>query len=461
MKRTWLLIIMTTLTFLVCMGSVQALAQTAGNNAVYNGTTCCVSTGAFVDASAFAAKFTSPTFCQVLNFVLNPLNGVLTSQGGTVDARGLPGTTGTSMVCAASPWSGITSPPPATILLPSSTIIIPTPWALPPSTHLVGQGDNLLSGTVIRACTSTTCTSSFSGAAMIQFGSSSCTSSSCTEISVENLVLDGQGQSSSGSNISGIANANSSQGYVDHVSLYQILGTGLSVSGSASGSGPYTNITFDTGTKTPSAGTVCVNINGLTSTRGIRGLSCTSHSSDPAAAVLLDSSNNFIKDVTVIGFYDGIKVGANALAQSNVLANVIGDTSNVCYPMCTTPVRAIHISSNGSPNVADLSIMGVGNDAPSGTFTVWDDLTAAHISDPFVGMYALGKSANNGYARFTTSPSVVTWATGTTHLQIHAYKAACTVAIATTRVPTVAITRRSGAAQFLEARGWRSSSWRF
>jgi hypothetical protein len=402
------------ITVLVCWFSAfsaRAVAQgTQGQNAVYSGSSCCVGTSAFIDASTFAGNVTNPNFCSVLNYVL--LNKVPTV-GGVIDARGLPGTTGTSMTCSASPWAGISSSPPATILLPTGTIVIPTPWALPPSTRLIGQGDNLSSGSIIQACTSTTCTSSFSGSAMIQIGSSGCVSSGCIGISAENLILDGQGQSSGGSYIGGIANPNSTQSYIDHVSLYQILGTGLSVYSNASGSGPYTNINFDTGSKSPVSTTVCVSINGLTGTRGVRGLKCTAESNDPQAAVLLDSPNNFIKDVTVVGFYDGIRVGANAPAQSNVLFNVIGDTSNVCYPTCPTPVRAIHISSNGSPNVADLSIIGVGNDAPSGTFTIWDDLTGAQISDPFVGMYALGKAANNGYARFTTSPSVVTWAAGT------------------------------------------------
>ena len=58
---------------------------------------------------------------------------------------------------------------------------------------------------------------------MIQFGSSSC--SPCTGIAIENLNLDGQGQT-----ISGIVNQYSgSLSYVDHVSLYQILGGVLAI----------------------------------------------------------------------------------------------------------------------------------------------------------------------------------------------------------------------------------------
>jgi hypothetical protein len=64
-------------------------------------------------------------------------------------------------------------------------------------------------------------------------------SSGCLSISIEKLILDGQEQQSGGGYIGGIVNQYSQASYVDHVSLYQILGTGLSILGSASNSGPY------------------------------------------------------------------------------------------------------------------------------------------------------------------------------------------------------------------------------
>jgi hypothetical protein len=63
--------------------------------------------------------------------------------------------------------------------------------------------------------------------------------SACSGVSVENLSLDGQGLS-----INGIANAYAAMSsatassYVKNVTLFQILGTGLSVTGSTQGSGP-------------------------------------------------------------------------------------------------------------------------------------------------------------------------------------------------------------------------------
>jgi hypothetical protein len=83
--------------------------------------------------------------------------------GAVIDARGL-NSTNTSMTCTASPWAGISNPPPSTILLPATggatpnPIIIPnsSPWILASNTHLIGEGDALNdspSGTVSDATT--------------------------------------------------------------------------------------------------------------------------------------------------------------------------------------------------------------------------------------------------------------------------------------------------------------------
>jgi hypothetical protein len=232
-----------------------------------------------------------------------------------IDARGISGTS--NLKCThGTPWTegSTTVTAPSTILLPATggatptPIIISTPWILPSNTHLIGEGDGIpvySSGTLTSTPgTTIQAASGFSGT-MIQFGSSSpvCPSTGCSGISVENLTLDGQGPL--GQTVNGIANAYSQDGsYVDHVSLYQILGTGLAVSGIASNSGPYSNITFDTGGSSGLPGTVCASINGVGGTHGIHGLSCNSETNDANAAVLLDSSNNSIEDVRIVGFYD-------------------------------------------------------------------------------------------------------------------------------------------------------------
>jgi hypothetical protein len=240
--------------------------------------------------------------------------------------------------------------------------------------------------------------------AMISFGLSSLCTSPCAGISVENLTLNGQGQS-----IDGIDNALAQDSsYVDHVSLFRIRGTGLAISGNANHSGPYSNITFDLGGDAPTSSTVCASINGLTSTHGIHGLTCISESNDAPAAILLDSSNNSLEDIRIVGFYDGIRVGANANAQSNVLVNIIGDTLPGSAPC---PIRVVHIFNVGNM-VSDLSIMGLANIAGPCQDSLWDDLTGTHLADTSVGMYALGEQASGGYSRFTTSPHVATWAAG-------------------------------------------------
>jgi len=404
---------------LVCWSSAFPAFANAqggqGQNAVYPASgNCCVGSKDFVDASMFGAQNTD--ICAVLKFILTPLNGVLSSTGGVIDARGLPGTTGTSMTCTTSPWAGIANPPPSVILLPAGTIVIPSTWVLPNNTTLIGEGDDLYLGTpqspptfatTLQACKQTVNQCSFTGSDMIDLGSSPICGGGCNSISVEHLALDGLGQS-----LNGIVNANAQTGsHVDHVRLYQIRGTGLWLEGNASDSGPYSNILFDSGSY--AAVGPCVNINGQSGTRGFHNLTCISETNDAAAAILLDSSNNSLEDVRIAGFYDGIRVGANADAKSNVLVNIIGDT-NPTGVGGNTPIIVVHITSS-SHAVSDISIMGANNaGGSSGTITIQDELTGpTKLTDTSVAIYALGEQASGGYSRYTTSPNAATWVSGT------------------------------------------------
>jgi hypothetical protein len=390
----------------------------AGNNAVWG--TCTgsgfeiVRSTDLIDASPFGRNNTN--ICAVLNGILSSASIQYPASGAVIDARGLPGNTGTNMTCTISPWgsgSGYINVP-STILLPAGTITIPSSpgtWILPNGTKLIGEGTATNgTGTTILAGSNFT-----TGTPMIQLGDSHCPSPGCTGISVENLTLNGAAQ-----NINGIQNQNSQDlSYVDRVNLYQILGTGLlvgsSTPGNANNSGPYSNITFNVGSTSLTA-TACAQINGLSGTRGIHGLNCTSPTNDSNAAVLLDSSNNSIEDVTIGGFYNGIVVGSMGPARSNVLVN-ISDNTKACSSNCPpTPVNMVHIEpyiTSGTPNVSDLSIIGASNDG-AGTVTILDDLTSTNLNDTYVSIYALGQSKNNGYSRFTTSPNAATWVVGTT-----------------------------------------------
>jgi hypothetical protein len=229
-----------------------ARAQAQGENAVYNSAgSCntqspCAGSLAIIDASVFVSK-QLPDICSVLNYILQKIDQPpIYPNGAVIDARGISGSA--VLTCSGNPWVGIANPPPSTILLPATTaaapIVISTTWNLPMNTHLVGQGDNISSGTIIQACSTSSC---FTGSAMIQFGSSTACSSACGT-AVENLLLDGS-NTGNGQTLNGIVNSQFQDlSYVDHVSLYRIIGTGLSVSGTANNSGPYTNITFNTGT---------------------------------------------------------------------------------------------------------------------------------------------------------------------------------------------------------------------
>jgi hypothetical protein len=188
----------------------------------------------------------------------------------------------------------------------------------------------------------------------------------------------------------------------------------LQVSGISQSSGPYTNITFNTGTYSGGSTTVCVQL-AASSTRGVHGLTCQSNSTDAPSAVLLDSSNNSIEDVIIAGFYNGILVGENAAAQSDVLLNISGSTKGCPPPQCiNSPINVINIAKSGN-TVTNLSIMGASNSGGSGTSTIYDNITSTTLSDPYVAMYILGSAVgggNNGYSRFTTSLNAATWVAG-------------------------------------------------
>lgn len=407
----------------------RAEGQSVGNNAVYNTSgTCspnCAASLAFIDASA-SQTLNHTSLCDTIFniFAGNSPNPAYPAAGAVVDARGI---NGTALTCTAgkTPWNNGTTVlnVPSTILLPAGTIVISTGWVLPVNTHLIGQGDNIASGTVIQAASNV--------GNMISFYSSllpppNPPTSAYTGIAVEKLVLDGNGKPVNGV----VNNWAGSLSYVDHVSLYRILGTGLVIGGVASGSGPYTNINFNTGGSTATSSTVCAGIGGqsaFTGTAGIRGLTCTSNGT-PSAAVLLNASSNSIKDVSIDGFKDGIAVGENAAAQSNVLINV-------SYPGLVGVTNLIHICGNDSVKfnpcstyntVTDLVIIGATTPPfscpPNQTCidaaaSVKDDVSGTFLStqsDPDVGMYVLGGPKNGGYSRFTTSPNLPTWAVGAT-----------------------------------------------
>jgi hypothetical protein len=387
------------------ISSITAQAQQPGNKAVYNSTCLppaspCGASTAYVDASVFLP---GSDICQKIFKALQSLP----AGPKVVDARGI--TTPASCGAGETPWlnTGTNLVVPSTILLPAGTITISSPWKLPDGSRIIGVG----TGTADTAGTVLQVSQSFSGT-MIQMGDNStyCPSAGiCHGISVEDLILDGEGQL----NVSGILNANSQElSYVNHVKLFQIMGMGLNVMTNAQNSGPYSNITFETGNFTPSASTSCVQIllNGV-GTRGIHGLTCISNSLAPDAAIYLDASNNSIEDVLIEGFTDGVRVGSQSAAHSNVLFNIVGDTSLVTATQGPNPITVIHVTNNSGSPVSDISMVGIRNTG-SGSFTIRDDVTAKTLGDPSISIYALGEAGPGGTAHslFTTSPNAASWA---------------------------------------------------
>jgi len=393
------------------MPPTHAQAQTQGNNAVYSGTNTLTGSSAFIDASVFSGT----DICAKIYSVLTtnyPLFGAV------VDARGIS----TPSTCQNSPWgqpSNAYANVPSVILLPAGVITINSTWKLPDHTRIIGEGAGApnssgppITGTVLAAG------SSFSP--MIQFGDLSNTicndganAGICYGISVENLALDGAGQ-----NITGIFNEHSEErSYVKQVTLNRITGTGLHIGGPQSqNSGPYSNITFVAGSMATSS-TVCAEIAADSSgqpplpLRGIHGLSCTGNSVANSVAVYLDTISTTIEDVHIDGFYDGILVGANHSARSDVLFNITGG-ANVTNLIHICGSRTAINCPATAKTVTDISVLGVASSAGN---TIDDDVTSTTLTnstDQYVGMYVLGEQVGNGYSRFSTSPRFPTWIIG-------------------------------------------------
>ncbi|HXR16774.1 MAG TPA: hypothetical protein VN777_11305 [Terriglobales bacterium] len=222
-------------------------AQTEGNDAVYGSGAVVTFSPSFIDASQFIGHSQGLDLCDTIYGIFTNAWGVgaYPSAGAVIDARGISGAT--NLKCThGTPWSeGSNSVNlPSTILLPATSgatptpIIISTPWIIPSNTHLIGEGDGIGSSaaTTIQVSSTFNTTPGY----IMQFGSAS----GASGISVERLTIDGLGNNA----VNGIVNPNAGpNSYVDHVTLYQIRGVGLLVENNADGSGPYSNITFNTG----------------------------------------------------------------------------------------------------------------------------------------------------------------------------------------------------------------------
>ena len=437
-------------TWIAGLALASAHAQTASNNAVFNGAGTAVTfSSAVIDASAFAS--TSTTICETIYSILNGTSGYGTypATGAIIDARGLT-TSNSNFTCkntiAESPWQSGTSylDKPSVILLPAGTITISYTWLLPNNTRIIGQGASTpvgsgttQTGTVLAAA------ANFSGPgssispvlAMVQFGEPSgadtckgspsgiCFNISIEDVTLSNAIINGSTITAANANIDGILNLDSQElTYARRVNLYGITETGLQIGYTnyafqAQNSGPYEGISYNV--PTGITGVYCAQIYGA-GTRGIHGIKCNGNSG--TAGILVDTASDSIEDVYVNGFTDGILVGSQSSTVSrawgNLLSNISGGTA------VTNLVHLCGSSASGncpaSPTALPrgITILGATSGTTgSSTYTILDGVTGAMLStstDASVGIYALGEPVSTGNSRFTTSPSVPAWFFGTT-----------------------------------------------
>jgi hypothetical protein len=409
------------------------------DNSVYyeTGTNALGGSVALVDATTYYTGDICAAISEIITGVYNENN----SNGVVVDARGINAAPSQTLTCVKSPFYGVSQVPMGfsiTVLLPASTIAIQQTWIMPISARLIGEGQG---ETIIQACnTNDNCTFMTGGgygsrSDMIDMGEASqnfCPETNtnpvvydCTAIGVEHLTLDANNQS-----LNGIVNPYSQElTYVNDVAIINVGsgGTGLWLANHDIGnSGPYSNIYY-------SGSGICAQIYSPTTgpsdqrplpdTRGIHGLTCLG-SSNSGAAIYIDGSYNSLEDIYISGFTDGILLGSRWSAQGNLIFNVSGASSvthlihisNVTSQYSNCP-PGIQGGNANAPDVCDLTIAGV---STAGTYSIEDDLTGPKITDPAVGLYALGEESLIGsgtsqvsaFSRFTTSPSVPAWFVG-------------------------------------------------
>jgi hypothetical protein len=415
----------------------------AGEHVAYNSSNqACFGSTAYVDASALGYT-NSNTICNIIYNIVNSSSYPPT--GEVIDARGLVSGVNANFTCAnnESPWLSGSNyvNVPSVVLLPAGTITTTYTWVLPDRTSLIGQGGG--SSSSVQVGTLITAGNNFTGPAgsppynplapiaMIQFGDpgfKTCGPGGqevgvCFHITVEDLALNGGGQS-----IDGILNMDSQElTYAKRVSFFNFAGVGLQVGAPCNGvntceyyaqgqnSGPYEQIYY-------SGSGTCAQIYGA-GIRGIHGITCVG-SSSPAAGILLDSSSNTLEDVTLSGFKDGIKIGSLSTSSptqseswNDALINIHGSAINNLIHICGSQVTQPCLPAS-TPAPQDLNLLSVSS---TGGTTIQDDVTNTPLTDSHVGIYALGEpqatlATGTGNSRFTTSSNLPSWFVGTAQL---------------------------------------------
>jgi hypothetical protein len=140
------------------------------------------------------------------------------------------------------------------------------------------------------------------------------------------------------------------------------------------------------------------------------------------AAIYLDSDMNSIEDVYVNGFTNGVYIGSQAQAPSNILFNISGgpNVTDLVHINQNTSFSGTAICPGGTTRqaVCDLTIMNV---TAAANTTIQDDILGTPLTvtggDAMVGLYILGQqfgttSNTPQYSRFSSSPRIPTWGVG-------------------------------------------------
>jgi hypothetical protein len=263
-----------------------------------------------------------------------------------------------SIACTNSPFDGVGSLPPTTILLPSADIPIAKTWTLPNNMKIVGVGGSSDTiATPLSGNTTLTAASQFTGD-LIDMGSATCPTSGCSGVAVEHLFLNGGGFDMNGI----VNNWSQAQSYVNDVHLINISRTGLEIG--APNSGPYSNIYFGAADVSTCSGGVggscpiCVDIEAQT--RGLHGITCVgtpavngSGTGTPEgdAAIYINASNNTIEDVHLEAFWDGIEIGdvASGVSVGNVVVSAVLGGGDNHYGYLTNMVHVCGLLTTVSP----------------------------------------------------------------------------------------------------------------
>lgn len=269
------------------------------------------------------------------------------------------------------------------IFFPAGTYMVSGTVVLPDKASIfgVGRGDPGSYNTVLKALPG------FNGTTVVQMG----TYSPSFDIQVEKLTIDG----------SAIVGTCLTNQYAEEMSYGRDLmltncgSVPLLISGTgAQNSGPFENLEiYPGGGPTVTTASMCVQVTGVISFRGIKGITCNggpNYASRPAIGLALDGGGQY-SDIHIEHFATAISLGNSSLAADGlVLANA------QFGPDVTTGVAITNLPAANNQNIAVFGISCVGC-----TNTLSDAEVGTNVPDNSIGWYMIGNGSGAGKPRLT------------------------------------------------------------